>query len=98
MLFHIVLIKRRPDADAGAVDRLSQILSGLPRTIPGLIGYHWGPNVSPERMDRGYELGFLMIFENAGARDAYLPHPEHLKVAPFMDAVAQEVLVYDIEA
>ena len=98
MLLHVVLIKPKPDADAGAATRLSQVLAELQGRIPGITGYHWGPNVSPERMGRGYELGFLMIFENAAARDAYLPHPEHRKVGPFIDAVAQEVLVYDIEA
>ncbi len=98
VLFHIVLIKPRPEADVAAVERLDQFLCALPRLIPGITDYHWGANVSPEGMGRGYELGFLMTFENAAARDAYLPHPEHRKVGPFMDAVAQEVLVFDIEA
>ena len=98
MLLHIVSIKPRVEVEATAVDRLRQILDGLPRVIPGITAYHWGANVSPEGIGRGYELGFVMTFASAAARDAYLPHPEHRKVVPFMDAVAQEVLVYDIEA
>ena len=98
MLLHVVLIKPKPDVEDEAVDRLSQVLAGLPRQIPGIVGYHWGANVSPEGIGRGYEYGFVMTFEDAAARDAYLPHPEHVAVRPSMDAVAAEVLVFDIEA
>ena len=98
MLLHVVLIKPKPDVEDEAVDRLSQVLAGLSRQIPGIVGYHWGVNVSPEGIGRGYEYGFVMTFEDAAARDAYLPHPEHAAIRPFMDAVAAEVLVFDIEA
>ena len=98
MILHVVLIKPKPDVDPDALRALRLVLDGLPEKVPGIKSYHFGPNVSPEGLGRGYEYGFVMTFETAAARDAYLPHPEHLKVHPLMDEVANEVLVFDIEA
>ena len=39
-----------------------------------------------------------MTFAGAAARDAYLPHPEHLRVlAELMEPVVQDALVFDFE-
>ena len=38
-----------------------------------------------------------MTFESAAARDIYLPHPDHLAVVPLVHAVAEQVLVFDLE-
>jgi hypothetical protein len=98
MLLHIVLIRPIPDLDTGAIDRLNRVLSGLQRRVPGIIGYNWGPNVSKERLARGFEYGYLLVFDSAAARDVYLSHPERIKLRPFEEAVIQESLVFDIEA
>lgn len=98
MLLHIVLIRPRPDLDAGAIDRLSRALGGLQRRVPGIIGYNWGPNVSRERLGRGYEYGYLLVFDSIASRDGYLAHPERSKLRQFEEAVIQEALIFDIEA
>ena len=98
MILHVVLIKPNPAADPPAIEELRDFLAGLPAKIPGIVDYRFGTNVSPEGLGRGYSHGFLMTFADAAARDAYLPHPEHLKVRPLMDAVAAEVLVFDLDA
>ena len=96
MILHVVLIKPRAESDERAFGGLDQALAALPGKIAGIIDYHFGVNGSPEGLGRGYDRGFVMTFESAGARDAYLPHPEHLAVHPLVDAVAQEVLVFDL--
>ena len=98
MILHIVLFKSKPDAAPDAVARLDDALGQLVGRIPGLTEYSWGPNVSPEGKGQGYDLGFVMSFETAAARDAYLPHPEHTNVGPLVGAVADDVLVFDLEA
>ncbi len=92
-----MLLKIRPDAEPQAMRHLDEALASLQDVIPGLLTYSWGPNVSPENLGRGYNHGFVMTFENTAARDAYLPHPEHQKVGPLVGAVAEEVLVFDLE-
>jgi len=97
MLIHVVLFKPKPDADEAALGDLANALAALPSKIPGIVDYAWGPNVNPEGLDHGYAHGFMMSFESVAARDAYLPHPSHVAVHPIIDAVAAEVLVFDIE-
>ena len=98
MILHVVLIRPKQDVAPEDVERLSAALAALPTLIPGITDYRWGPNASPEGKGQGYELGFVMTFASAAARDAYLPHPEHQQVGPFVAAVAADVLVFDIEA
>ena len=98
MIQHIVLIKPRDGVQPAALTRLAEALAALPGKIPGITGYTWGPNASPEGLNRGYTHGFVMLFADAAARDAYLPHPDHVAIGPLMQPVAEEVLVYDLES
>jgi hypothetical protein len=96
-IWHVVLLRPRPGAEEAAISRLRGALAALLDAIPGITGLEFGPNVSPEGKGRGFDLGFVMTFEDAAARDAYLPHPDHVAVGPYVEAVAEEVLVFDIE-
>lgn len=98
MVEHIVLMRPRPGADAAATAALWGALAGLVRTIPGIESVQVGENSSPEGLDRGFTLGFVVRFVDAAARDGYLPHPEHVAVIPLVQAVAEEVLVFDLDA
>lgn len=97
MLTHIVLLKPKDGATPEAVETLRQGLAALVEVIPGLATFAWGANVSPEGNGQGYHLGFVMEFESAAARDAYLPHPDHVAVGPLVRAVADDVLVFDLD-
>ena len=97
-VIHVVLLRPKVGMAVGAVERLDGALRALVGVVSGLTEYRWGTNVSPEGKGQGYELGFVMRFVDAGARDAYLPHPEHVAVGPLVRAVADEVLVFDFEA
>ena len=93
---HMVLLKRRPDAADDAVARLWAALADLPWRIQGIVDVRCGPNTSPEGIDHGYDLGFVVVFASAADRDAYLPHPDHQAVVPLVHAVASDVLVFDL--
>src|SRR5262245_34560599 len=97
VILHIVLLKSKPAAPANDVERLRQALADLLGVIPGLTSFAWGTNVNPEGKGQGYDLGFVMEFDTAASRDDYLPHPAHVAVFPLVDAVAADVLVYDME-
>ena len=97
MLLHIVLMTKRPTVGDAEVDALRGAILGLRDLVPGIVSIDWGSNTSPEGLGHGYELGFVVAFEDAAARDAYLPHPDHQAAVPFVRAVAETVLVYDLE-
>lgn len=97
-MLHVVLIQPRPGADAERIDGLWRALRDLRDVIPGIEDVDCGPNTSPEGLEQGYALGFVVRFADAAARDRYLPHPAHVAVVPLVREVAERVLVFDLEA
>ncbi len=97
-MLHVVLMRPRPDVDAAQVDDLWHALRSLAHEIRGIEDMSCGENASPEGLDQGYTLGFVVRFTDAAARDAYLPHPAHVAVIPLVQAVAEQVLVFDVPA
>ena len=47
---------------------------------PACSSVEHGPYDSPEGLNDGFTHGFVMTFDTAASRDAYLPHPEHERV------------------
>ena len=98
MLYHVVLLKLKPGATEAAVAAARDAVVGLRERIPGIRSIDWGPNTSPEGLGQGYDIGVVMRFEDEGVRDTYLPHPDHQAIVPFVLAVAETVLVFDLAA
>jgi hypothetical protein len=101
MIRHIVLA-RFPTALAPAeVDKVFAALHDLKDKIPGILSVMAGANNSPEPLARGYTHAFTVDFADAASRDAYLPHPDHLKVAGALVAATEGgvdgILVLDYE-
>lgn len=97
MIDHIVLLRPRAEATEAQIAALREAILGLAAKIPGIVDIAWGANVSVEQLDQGYLLGFVVRFVDASARDAYLPHPAHAAVVPHVHAVAERVLVFDLD-
>jgi len=97
VLYHVVLLKLKPGASVNEVALARDAVVGLRDKIPGIRSIHSGPNTSPEGLGQGHEFGFVVVFQDAAARDAYLPHPAHRAVVPSIQAVAETVLVFDVE-
>ena len=85
MIRHIVLFKLRNGADA---PEIFAALKALQAVIPGIKAISCGTDASPEGLQQGNTHGFTVDFENAAARDAYLPHPTHQKVGGMILAAA----------
>ena len=62
--------------------------------------FEYGLNNSPENLNKGFTHVYLLTFENAGARDAYLPHPEHKKFGELLGKldVLDEAFVVDFRS
>ncbi|MEW6256431.1 MAG: Dabb family protein [Pseudomonadota bacterium] len=100
MITHVVLI-RFPDPDAASVEDLLAPFRALPGVIPGLVSVEAGRNTNPEGLHQGFLHALVMRFTSPADRDAYLPHPAHVRIAtPLIAGLArgtQDVVVFDLE-
>jgi hypothetical protein len=85
---HIVAFKYRPEASADQIQQITDAFRALERTVPGIIAMEDGVNNSPEGKNHGFTHVYLLTFEDAAARDAYLPHPEHAKFGQLLGRLA----------
>ena len=97
---HIVLVKVKAGTPDSQVAEAFDALAALKGVIPGLLSFTAGPNTSPEGRTLGFTHGFVMDFQDAAARDAYLPHPKHQEAAAHLRAIRDPengVLVFDYD-
>ncbi|MEB3166559.1 MAG: Dabb family protein [Cyanobacteriota bacterium] len=99
MVQHVVLFRFRSDLKPGSVEAVFDQLRGFQQSIPGLIAFQGGVYNSPEGLAQGFTHGFTMTFADAGARDAYLPHPQHQAVVetllPMLEGGLDGVVAFD---
>ena len=74
---HIVVFKFKPGTTNEQIEEVTNALSDLQNKIPGITGFEYGVNDSPENKNLGFTHVYQFSFEDAAARDVYLPHPEH---------------------
>ena len=94
-LRHVVLFSFKHDADADQVQSIVDGFAALPRAVPGITGYEWGTNVSPEGLNAGFTHCFTLTFKSAEDRDAYLVHPAHQAFVGKLGPVIERPLVVD---
>lgn len=94
---HIVVFKYKPGTTDAQIAEVTKAFRALKGKIPGIVSFENGVNNSPEKLDKGFTHIYLVTFDNAAARDAYLPHPEHKKFGELLGKlqVLQEVFVVD---
>ena len=102
MIHHLVLLKVKKSAKKAQIDGVFGELAGLAKKVPGIVSFAGGPYSSPEGFNKGYTHGFAMVFRDAKARDAYLPHPEHekvkAKVVALLEGGLEGGVAFDFEA
>jgi hypothetical protein len=81
---HVVVFRYKDGATAEQIQRVTDEFRSLKDRIPGILAFEHGVNDSPEGHDQGFTHVYLITFESAGARDTYLPHPEHEKFGVFL--------------
>jgi hypothetical protein len=99
MVRHVVVFKYKPGTSAGEVRQVTDAFRALQGRIPGIVAFEDGVNNSPEGKDLGFTHVHLMTFQDAAARDAYLPHPEHARFGQLLGrlGVVDGVFVVDYE-
>lgn len=81
MIRHFVLLRFRDDVTVTIKTALYEDLRRLGDHLPGIVGFHAGPNISVETdLIRGNRDAFWVDFADASARDAYLADAGHQQV------------------
>lgn len=93
---HVVLVSWASGRQEGAEAYVRPALRDFVGTIPGVLSVEEGHSSSPEGMEGGYDYGFVVTFDSAEARDAYLDHPVHRPVGEAIGASAERIVVFDI--
>lgn len=94
---HIVVFKYKPTATSVQIEKVTNALSDLQDKIPGIVAFEHGINDSPENKNNGFTHVYMFTFEDAAARDTYLPHPEHQKFGAMLGdmEVLEDAFVVD---
>ncbi|GAA5174666.1 hypothetical protein GCM10025771_04930 [Niveibacterium umoris] len=95
MIRHIVLFRFRDELDAAQVAEAIASFRALQEKIPEVRAFEDGTNVSPEGLAHGFTHAFLLDFEDAAARDAYLHHPAHKAFVAYIQPRLDKALVFD---
>jgi len=81
---HVVLFKFKPTSSEQDIQACFSQLAELTQALPIIRSYQFGQYSSQEGLNQGFTHGFVMTFDNEADRDEYLVHPEHVKVAEFI--------------
>ncbi|MFI4956827.1 MAG: Dabb family protein [Gammaproteobacteria bacterium] len=81
---HIVLFKFKPTTSEEQIQACFTKLAELTDALPIIRSFRWGKYDSQEGLHQDFTHSFMMTFDNAADRDLYLFHPEHLKIAQFI--------------
>ena len=97
---HVVVFKFKADATTDQVAEVTKAFKALKSSIPGIVSFENGVNISTENLNKGFSHVYLLTFENVASRDAYLPHPEHKKFGDLLGKlqVVEDVFVVDFVA
>jgi len=94
---HVVVFKYKPDATKEQIQQITDAFGELKNKIPGVVSFEHGINDSPEKKNLGFTHVYMVTFENAKARDTYLPHPEHKKFVQMLgkSGILEDLFVVD---
>ena len=95
VLYHVVSLKFKPEAKPEQIKAVEKAFAQLKTKIPGITSLHWGTNVSPEKLDKGFTHCFVLTFASEKDRDAYLPHPDHKAFGEVLKPVFGDAFVID---
>ncbi|CAD7026316.1 stress responsive protein [Pseudorhizobium endolithicum] len=101
MILHCVFLRFKSAMQASEKQAIYDSIAALRNVVPGILEVKSGPNVSPEGLNGGFRDGFIVSFENAEARDAYLVHPDHVavgdRIVASTDGGLAGLMVFDMD-
>ncbi len=98
-IHHMVMFKWKEGTTAEQAAAIATALFGLKEKVPGIVSLTYGKQNSTEgvAIAKGYHYGLSVVFENAAARDGYLPHPAHVAAVAVLKPHLADVAVLDYD-
>lgn len=95
ILRHIVMFGFRPETTEEEIAEIARRFGALRHAVDGIEAFEWGENNSPEGKSHGLTHCFTLTFLSQEARDAYLPHAEHMAFVKFARQWIETATVFD---
>lgn len=89
MIRHIVLVRFRPELRETEIAPLWEALRAVAAAVPGAGAVVAARSDSPEQIERGYQHGFTVDFDDWDALAAYQAHPDHQRLGARLTAMAE---------
>ncbi len=101
-IIHLALFQWKRELRDEALAALRREFAALQAEIPDIKRFRWIRNNSAEGLDKGFQEGICMEFDDVQARQRYLEHPAHVAFAretviPALEHGLDSVLVFDYE-
>lgn len=92
-----MVFKYKSEATSEQINKVTNAFGELKNSIPGILAFEHGINDSPEKKDKGFTHVYMLTFEDATARDNYLPHPDHQKFGLLLEEsnILEDAFVVD---
>ncbi|MEP2776538.1 MAG: Dabb family protein [Luteolibacter sp.] len=97
MIRHFGVFKFHPEVTETQIGECFSAMAAMVGKIDGLLSFEHGPYQSDEGLNEGFTHGFIMTFDSAESRDAYLPHPIHEDVKDVVVPCLDKIVVFDFE-
>jgi hypothetical protein len=94
----MVLVRWKQHVSPAELEELTALARAFPVAVPGVLAVHCGPSTSPEGLEGGFDWALVVSFASSSARDGYLPHPAHRPVAKLLAELAEQIVVFDVDA
>ena len=94
---HFGVFQFKPEITAAEIEESFAAMQAMVGQIDGLLTMEHGPYKSEEGLNDGFTHGFIMTFSSPEARNAYLPHPVHLKVVDLVQPRLHRIVVFDFD-
>jgi hypothetical protein len=96
MVEHLVLVRWKENTPAGSVTEAFEAFRALKDRIPGILELTCGENFSDRA--KGFHAGLYVRFRDRAALEAYLPHPEHLRVVQeIINPIREDGIIVDYD-
>jgi len=97
-IMHVVLADWAEGADADTTAQATAKSTENLTSLDGVLSVTSGPNIGDEGLQGDFDWMLVVHFRDEAALAGYLPHPQHVEVAGFLQAAASRIVVFDVAA